>query len=88
MSLVDTLYDILSGIGGTLFGVAVTTAVNWKRNRRLSRSMTDTQTKLDAMAAENRRLLDVVRDRENHILDLEKQILQLRPETPRKKPRK
>ncbi len=70
MSLVDTLYDILSGVGGTLFGVAITTAVNWKRNRRLSRGITETQTKLDAMATENKRLLDVVRDRENHILYL------------------
>ena len=75
MAFIDTLYDIISGIGGTLFGVAVTTLVNWKRNKRLSRGIVDTQNKLDAMARENERLMGVVRDRENRILELEHQIL-------------
>ena len=84
MAFIDTLYDILSGIGGTLFGVAVTTAVNWKRNRRLSRGIVDMQGKMDAMASENQRLLGMVRDRENRILELEHQILNNEPKKRRR----
>ena len=84
MAIIDTLYDIISGIGGTLVGVAVTTLVNWKRNKRLSRGVVETQAKLDAMARENERLLGVVRDRENRILELEHQILTARPKSRRK----
>lgn len=79
MSIIDTLYDIISGIGGTLFGVAVTTLVNRKRNRRLSDGVALTQRKLDAMNVENQRLLGVIRARENRILELEKQILDIKP---------
>ncbi len=79
MAIIDTLYDIISGIGGTLFGVAVTTLVNRKRNRRLSDGVALTQRKLDAMNVENQRLLGVIRARENRILELEKQILDIKP---------
>lgn len=79
MAIIDTLYDILSGIGGTLFGVAVTTLINRRRNRRLNDGIIATQKKLDVMSAENQRLLGMVRERENRILDLEKQILDMKP---------
>ena len=77
MAIIDTLYDIISGIGGTLFGVAVTTLINRKRNRRLSAAISDTQSKVDSLGAENSRLLGIIGDRETRIMELENQILKL-----------
>lgn len=75
MSLVDTLYDVISGIGGTLFGVAVTTLINRRRNRKMSDMLAMNQKKIDALGVENERLLAAVREKENMILELEQRIL-------------
>ena len=55
MALIDTLYDILSGVGGTLFGVALTTAINYRRNKRITTLLADTQSRVASLASENNR---------------------------------
>ncbi len=85
MSLVDTLYDVISGIGGTLFGIAVTTLINLRRNRRMSDMLATNQKKIDALGAENERLIGVVREKENLILEMENRILATKKQKKRRK---
>jgi len=85
MSLVDTLYDVISGIGGTLFGIAVTTLLNLRRNRRMSNMLATNQKKIDALGAENERLIGVVREKENLILEMENRILAAEKQKKRRK---
>lgn len=78
MSLVDTLYDILSGIGGTLFGATVTYAINYRRNRRMLADIEDARNTINQMRAENKRLMRVIRAKEDLILDAEDKLIRMR----------
>lgn len=71
----DTLYDVISGIGGTLFGITITTLLNWKRNRRLTDMLRLNNQEMNALRLENEKLIGTVREKENLILELEKRIL-------------
>ena len=85
MVLADVIYDVVSGVLGTIFGVCVTLLATSGRTRRTNNLLTDTQVKVDALAAENLRLIGALRDKENQILELEKKILI--SEKPKSKPR-
>ncbi len=75
MVLTDVLYDVVSGVLGTLFGVVVTMLATRRRSRQMNELLTSNRAKLDSMAQENDRLLAALRDKENRILELERQIL-------------
>lgn len=75
MTLIDTLYDVISGIGGTLFGVLVTTLVNRRRNRRMNDLLESTRAQVQDISLENARLMKNLRDKENRMLELEQNIL-------------
>lgn len=75
MVLTDVLYDVVSGVLGTLFGVIVTMLATRRRSRQMNELLTSNRAKLDSMAQENDRLLAALRDKENRILELERQIL-------------
>lgn len=78
MSLIDTLYDVLSGIGGTLFGATVTYAINYRRNRRMMAAIEESRTTIEKMQRENERLMGVIRAKEDQILSTEKKIARMR----------
>ena len=75
MVMADVVYDVVSGVLGTLFGVAVTLLATRRRTRETNDLLTQTQTKLDGLADENARLLGTLQEKETHILALEKRIL-------------
>lgn len=78
MSLIDTLYDVLSGVGGTLFGAAVTYAINFRRNRRLMQDADTARKIVEKMQRENERLMRVIKVKEDQILRTEKEIMRIR----------
>lgn len=85
MVMIDVLYDVISGVLGTVFGVFVTLWATRGRTRRTEDMLRSTQIKLDALADENLRLISTLRDKENTILELEKKILAAEKKPKRKK---
>ena len=85
----DVIYDVVSGILGTVFGVCMTLLATSGRTRRTNAMLVDTQRKLDALADENLRLITALRDKENQILEMEQRILQMdtKPTKPKAKKR-
>lgn len=75
MTLMDTLYDVISGIGGTLFGIAGTTLVNRRRNRHMNDLLESTRAQVQDISLDNTGLMSALRDTENRILELEQKIL-------------
>ena len=75
MSLIDTLYDVLSGVGGTLFGATVTYAINYRRNRRMMADIEDARATIEKMQRENERLMGIIRNKEDQILSTEQKII-------------
>ena len=88
MVMMDVIYDVVSGILGTVFGVCMTLLATSGRTKRTEALLTDTQKKLDALADENLRLIGALRDKENQILELEKKILQYDNKTIKPKAKK
>lgn len=75
MVIADVIYDVVSGVLGTLFGVCMTLLATSGRTRRTNELLATTQKKVDALADENLRLIGALRDKENLILEMEKKIL-------------
>lgn len=88
MTLMDTLYDVISGIGGTLFGIAVTTLVNRRRNRHMNDLLESTRAQVQDISLDNTRLMSALRDKENRILELEQKILAYEQTSPAQKKRR
>lgn len=76
MAIVETLLDLLSAASGALVGATVTALFNHGKRRQLSDQVVLGQRALDKMQAENKRLLGVIQDRENTILQMQMKILQ------------
>ena len=86
--MTDVIYDIVSGILGTVFGVCMTLIATSGRTRRTNELLVRTQQKLDALADENLRLIGALRDKENQILEMEEKILQMDAKTNKPKTKK
>ena len=86
--MTDVIYDIVSGILGTVFGVFMTLIATSGRTRRTNEMLADTQRKLDALADENLQLISTLRDKENQILEMEEHILQLNTKSTKPKAKK
>lgn len=76
MVMTDVIYDVVSGVVGTIFGVVVTLLATARRTRQTNDLLITTQQKVDALGEENIRLIGALRERENRILELEQKILQ------------
>lgn len=87
MAITDIVYDIVSGVLGTLFGAAVTLLATARRTRRTNDLLITTQQKVDALSDENIRLIGTLRERENRILELEKKILNAETKPTKRKKR-
>lgn len=61
MAITDVLYDLVSGTAGAVMGALVMTLLNLRKNKKLR--------------LENERLFDVIKDKENQILTLERKIV-------------
>ena len=61
MAITDVLYDLVSGTAGAVMGALVMTLLNLRKNKKLR--------------LENKKLLDVIKDKENQILTLEREIV-------------
>ena len=88
MVMMDVIYDVVSGVIGTVFGVCLTLLATSGRTRRTNDMLTATQRKLDALADENLRLITALRDKENQILEMEEKILRHDAKTAKPKAKK
>lgn len=74
--LVETLSDLLSASSGALVGALVTGLFNRGRHRQLSNQVEVGRRELDNIRLENNRLLEVIRDREKTIMEMQMKILE------------
>lgn len=74
--LLDTLFDLLSAASGALVGSLVTALVNRGKHRQLSDQVVLGRQELEKVKLENERLLDVIRDKENTIMQMQMEILE------------
>ena len=75
MVITDVLYDLTVGVAGALLGALIMLMFTSKKNRRLSDEIMVHRRDLEKLRLENNRLIETIKDRENQILDLQKQIL-------------
>ncbi len=75
MVITDVLYDLTVGVAGALLGALIMLMFTSKKNRRLSDEIMVNRRDLEKLRLENNRLIETIKDRENQILDLQKQIL-------------
>lgn len=75
MVITDVLYDLTVGVAGALLGALIMLMFTSKKNRRLSDEIMVNHRDLENLRLENNRLIETIKDRENQILDLQKQIL-------------
>ncbi len=74
--LVETLSDLLSASSGALVGALVTGLFNRGRHRQLSNQVEVGRRELDSIKLENDRLLEVIRDREKTIMEMQMKLLE------------
>ena len=75
MVITDVLYDLTVGVTGALLGALIMLMFTSKKNRRLSDEIMVNRRDLENLRLENNRLIETIKDRENQILNLQKQIL-------------
>lgn len=75
MTVADVLYDLVSGTMGAVLGALVTMSFNFNKNKRLRAEIVLRKKDLDAVRLENNKLLGIIKDKENQILELEKKII-------------
>lgn len=75
MVITDVLYDLTVGVTGALLGALIMLFFNRKTNLRLSNEIIVNRRDLENLRLENNRLIEIIKDRENQILNLQKQIL-------------
>lgn len=86
--LVETLSDLLSASSGALVGAIVTGIFNRGRNKTLSDRVMASQQELERQQAENQRLLDVIKEKETTILEMQLDILDKEKAKPKTKKRR
>ncbi len=73
--LIDTLTDLLSASSGALVGAVVTGLFSRGRNKTLSDRVMASQQDLKKQQLENARLLDIIKEKESTILEMQLDIL-------------
>ncbi|MDW2994854.1 MAG: hypothetical protein R8N24_02410 [Alphaproteobacteria bacterium] len=77
MALIDTLFDVLSASFGAICGAVFAFFLNRRRNRRMANEQIISRRELDTIRQENQRLLQEIKDKENIILKMQIQLLEL-----------
>ncbi len=85
--LIETLGDLLSASSGALVGAVVTGLFNRGRNKSLSDQVMANEQELEKQQLENERLLDLIKEKENTILQMQMDMLENKKRA-RKKRRK
>lgn len=85
ISLIDTLFDLVSAASGALVGAIVTGLFNRNRRRQLTDQVVLGRRELEKVKLDNERLLGIIRDREETIMKMEMQILGQCPTKKRRK---
>ncbi len=83
--LIDTLTDLLSASSGALVGAIVTGLFSRGRNKTLSERVMASQHELEKQQLENQRLLDVIKEKETTILEMQLDILGKEKAKPKKR---
>ncbi len=74
MADLSALYDIISGAIGAGTGALVTALANRQKNQSLRDKIVVSDRELDKIRLENDRLLKLIEERENQILEMERSI--------------
>lgn len=74
MADLSALYDIISGAIGAGTGALVTAVANRQKNQSLRDKIVVSERELDKIRLENDRLLRLIEERENQILEMERSI--------------
>lgn len=74
MADLSALYDIISGAIGAGTGALVTAVANRQKNQSLRDKIVVSERELDKIRLENDRLLRLIEERENQILEMERGI--------------
>lgn len=74
--LIETLGDLLSASSGALVGAVVTGLFNRGRNKSLSDQVMANEQELEKQQLENERLLDLIKEKENTILQMQMDMLE------------
>lgn len=75
MTIIETLFDVLSASIGAIMGAVFAFYLNHKRNRSLATKLSVNRETLDKIKLENQSLLKQIQDKENLILQMQMQIL-------------
>ena len=84
MTIVETLFDLLSASAGATFGALFTFFLNSRRNKKIANQLTVSRQALEKIKLENEQLLQKIHDKENLILQMEMQILGNKSSKPQK----
>ncbi len=79
MADLNALYDIISGAIGAASGALVTALANRQKNQSLRDKIVVSERELNKIRLDNDRLLKLIEQRENQILNLERTIVQTAP---------
>ena len=75
MTIIDTLFDVLSATIGAIGGATFAFFLNKKRNRQMVRQSQISRQELIALREENERLLQQIKTKEDIILKMQMQLL-------------
>jgi len=85
--LIETLGDLLSASSGALVGAVVTGLFNRGRNKSLSDQVMAHQQELEKQQLENERLLDLIKEKENTILQMQMDMFENKKKANKKRKR-
>ncbi len=79
MAIVETLFDFISASVGAICGAVFAFFLNRRRNRRMASQQVVSRQALEKVKLENEKLLAIIQEKENMILQMQMQILRTQP---------
>ena len=86
MVIMETLFDVISATIGAIIGATFAFFLNRKRNKQITRQSVISRQELTTLRAENERLLQQIKTKEDIILKMQMQLLGT--QVSKKKPKK
>ncbi len=86
MAIMETLFDVISATIGAIIGATFAFFLNRKRNKQIARQSVISRQELTTLRAENERLLQQIKTKEDIILKMQMQLLGT--QVSKKKPKK
>ncbi|MBQ4069765.1 MAG: hypothetical protein IJD52_00105 [Alphaproteobacteria bacterium] len=85
MAIVETLFDFISASVGAICGAVFAFFLNRRRNRRMASQQVVSRQALEKVKLENEKLLAIIQEKENMILQMQMQILGTQTQPGKKK---